>query len=329
MTPDAQTARATAAIPELSLAFFDADLDDVPDIRTRPLSTLVSAARAANVQYDLAARGLASLITELQVIAATGHADDRRGALAALTEACIVAYGLARTTGHTELAVTAARRGVDAARRVERVDLVGLATMCRSVALMRLGARRAASTAARDALTDLSTRPGPSKKDTRVAEATGMLHLTAAMVAARDEDKGAVDTHLSEARSLAEHTGERNHLHFHFGQANVSAWELSLRVESGEGPEAAERYQREPVDLSVFGSRDREAAVHFDLARAWAQAEGARDDEVLRSLAMADRIAPIRTRNDPIARDLVLGVDRRAKRRLWELSSLKNRLGVA
>lgn len=334
LTPDAQTARATAAIPELSLAFFDADLDDVPDIRTRPLSTLVSAARAANVhadnvQYDLAARGLAPLITELQVIAATGDADDRRAALAALTEACIVAYGLARTTGHTELAVTAARRGVDAARRVERADLVGLATMCRSVALMRLGARRTASVAAREALTDLSTRPGPSEKDTRVAEATGMLHLTAAMVAARDEDKGAVDTHLSEARSLAEHTGERNHLHFHFGQANVSAWELSLRVESGEGPEAAERYQRKPVDLSVFGSRDREAAVHFDLARAWAQAEGARDDEVLRSLDMADRIAPIRTRNDPIARDLVLGVGRRAKRRLWELNSLKNRLGVA
>jgi len=248
---------------------------------------------------------------------------------AGLAEACIVAYGLARTTGHNELAVTAARRGVEAARRIERPDLIGLATMCRSVALMRLGARRAAGTVATDALELLSAEPGPTDTVTETAEATGMLHLVAAMVAARDDDSGAVDTHLSEARSLAEHTGERNHLHFHFGMANTAAWELSLKVESGDGPEAAERYQRTPVDLAAFGSKDRESSVHFDLARAWAQAEGDRDVEVTRELDLADRIAPIRTRNDPSARDLVIDLHRRASRRLWELDSLRNRFGVA
>jgi hypothetical protein len=156
-----------------------------------------------------------------------------------------------------------------------------------------------------------------------------MLHLIAAMIEVRGEDHGSVDTHLAEARSIAAHTGERNHLRFHFGPANVAAWELSLKVEAGNGPEAAERYQREPVDLSVFGSRDREAAVHFDLARAWAQAEGSRDEAVIRELDTADRLAPIRVRNDPIARDLVLDLHRRAKRRVWELDSLRNRLGVA
>jgi hypothetical protein len=34
-------------------------------------------------------------------------------------------------------------------------------------------------------------------------------------------------------------------------------------------------------------------------------------------------------RNDPIARDLVMAVDRRARRRMWELESLKRRLGVS
>jgi hypothetical protein len=138
-----------------------------------------------------------------------------------------------------------------------------------------------------------------------------------------------VDTHLAEARSLAGHTGERNHLLFHFGPANTSAWELSLRVEAGGGPDAAERYQRDPVDLRVFGSKDRESSVHFDLARAWAQAGGDRDTEVIRELDLADRIPPIRTRNDPIARDLVVDLHRRASRRLWELDSLRNRFGVA
>ena len=334
VAPDRQSAEVAAAVPALNLALFDADLDDVPDIPTRPLPPLVSAAHVANVhadnvEYHRAGAGLGELITELQVVAATGHGDDQRESLVALVEACIVAYGLARTTGHPELAITAARRGVDAARRVERFDLIGLAAMCRSVALMRLGAHRSAGKVATDTLDELGSALGPTESDTTAAEARGMLHLIAAMIEVRGEDHGRVDTHLAEARSIAVHTGERNHLRFHFGPANVAAWELSLKVEAGNGPEAAERYQREPVDLSVFGSRDREAAVHFDLARAWAQAEGSRDEAVIRELDTADRLAPIRVRNDPIARDLVLDLHRRAKRRVWELDSLRNRLGVA
>lgn len=99
-------------------------------------------------------------------------------------------------------------------------------------------------------------------------------------------------------------------------------------MEAGEGPEAAERYLCTPVDLAAFGSKDRESSVHFDLARAWAQADGDRDSEVIRQLDLADRIAPLRARNDPLARDLVIGLHRRAKRRVWELDSLRNRLGV-
>ena len=136
-------------------------------------------------------------------------------------------------------------------------------------------------------------------------------------------------THLDEARSLAGHTGERNHLRYHFGPTNVAAWEVSISVENDTGPEAAERFSAAPVDTSVFGSKDRESSVHFDLARAWAQAEGARDVEALRHLDTADRIAPVRVRNDPIARDIVIDLDRRARRKVWELDSLKRRLGVA
>lgn len=334
LAPDSATAAATAAIPALNLAFHDATLDDTPDIPTRPLSTLVTAARAANVnadnvQYDLAGRDLGPIITELQVIAATGNGDEQRQALLALAEACEVAYGLARTTGHTELAVAAARRGFDAAQRAERLDLMGLLSMSRSIALMRLGARRAAGNVTRDALATLADEPGPRKDDTMVGEARGMLHLTAALIAARDADPNLADTHLEEARSLAVHTGERNHMHFHFGPTNVAAWELSLHVESDRGPEAAERFETSRIDMAILGSRERESAVHFDLARSWAQAGGTRDDRVVRALDTADRLAPVRVRNDPLAHDIVMDVDRRAKRRTWELSSLKNRLGVA
>lgn len=109
----------------------------------------------------------------------------------------------------------------------------------------------------------------------------------------------------------------------------MAAWDLTIGVESGAGPEAAERFTTALIDLSVFDSKDRQSNIHFDLARAWAQAEGARDGEVLRALDTADRTAPVRVRNDPIARELVLDLDARARRRVWELESLKNRLGVA
>ena len=58
------------------------------------------------------------------------------------------------------------------------------------------------------------------------------------------------------------------------------------------------------------------------------QAHGSRDPEAIRHLDTADRIAPVLIRNDPIARDLVRVLDRRAKRRVWELDSLCNRFGI-
>ena len=70
------------------------------------------------------------------------------------------------------------------------------------------------------------------------------------------------------------------------------------------------------------------AGVHLDLSRAYAQSGGDRDAEALQHIDTADRIAPTRIRNDPIARDLVVALDRRARRRVWELDSLRNRFGV-
>ncbi len=324
LAPDRHTAIVAAAIPDVSAALYDTTLDDVPDGPVRPVEDLAWAASKAlahadDVQFALAGSGLGALITELHVQAATGDADTRRMALTALVEACIVARALAGTLGHAELAVAAARRGYDAARRLERPDLVGFTAMGRTMTLGRIGARRRAYSVVSRVLTELSSEPGPSPGDTAVAEARGMLHLSAALVSARDGRTGDASTHLGEAQSLAAHTGECNHVRFHFGPANVAAWTLSIAVETDTGPEAAEHFTAKPVDLSVFGSRDREVSVHLDLARAWAQADGARDGEALRALDTADRTAPLRVRNDPIARDLVVTLDRRSRRRVWEL----------
>ena len=85
---------------------------------------------------------------------------------------------------------------------------------------------------------------------------------------------------------------------------------------------------RDAPDLDVLGSVDRSANFHFDLARALVSCEGDRDAAAIRHLDTADRLAPQRIRPDPIARELVGVLDRRARRRVWELDSLRNRFGI-
>jgi transcriptional regulator with XRE-family HTH domain len=330
---DRQSADTAATIPGVSAALHDTTLDDIPDMPARPLPELISATSQANAyaddaRYALAGRDMGALLAELHVHAVTGDSPDRQAALVALAEACMVAYCLAYRIGHADLAVMAARRGFDAALRAERPDLVGMLAMSRTVALMRVGARHQAAKVCAGVLGEISTLPGLTPNDTTVAQACGTLHLTSALVAARAGRDGDITIHLAEARSLAAHTGERNFLRYHFGPTNVAGWELSIAAENGSGPDAAERFAATAPDLSVLGSKCREGYVRFALARCWAQAEGSRDGEALRALDTADRLAPLVVRNDPIARDLVLTLDRRARRRVWELDSLRNRFGI-
>ena len=134
---------------------------------------------------------------------------------------------------------------------------------------------------------------------------------------------------LGHAGELARHAGEGNVLLQHFGPVNVATWGVNVAVELGRGPAAAESLVADaPRLLDEFGSAVRGGALYFDLARAYAQAEGDRDREAIQCLDTADRLAPQYVRPDPMARDLVLTLDRRARRRVWELESLRNRLGV-
>ena len=268
------------------------------------------------------------MLVELHVHAVTDGSPERQTMLAALVEVCKVAYILAKRTGHLAVAGIAAQRGLDAARLAERPDLVALMEMNRTSTLIGLGARRRGRLVCAQALREISALPGPTRDDTTTGEACGMLHLTTALIAAREGRTQDMTTHLEEARSLARHTGERNHMHYHFGPTNIAAWELGLAVELGHGPAVAQRLVTAPINLSVFGSKGRVAYVHFDLARAWAQAEGRHDREAVQALDVADRLAPVRIRNDAIARDLVSVLHRRAPRRVWELDSLRNRFGI-
>lgn len=167
----------------------------------------------------------------------------------------MVAAGIARPLGNAELATLAAKRGHDAAVLTGRPELCALTAMPRVGALLRMGARHRAGHVLGAALAEAEPTADPTADDTAAAQGYGMLHLTGAQLAAREGRTGDADDHLTEARNLAERTGERNHLNYHFGPANVAAWSLAIAIETQRGPSVAETLDRSPTAFAALDSR--------------------------------------------------------------------------
>ncbi len=332
---DHASADALATLPPLMLAVHDSSLDDVPaDVPARPVNQLLAAVRQANIyrdqtDYVSAGRGLGDLLTELQIVAATGDEREQKAALAGITEWGITAYEISKNLGHPELALASANRGYEAATKLDDAALLAFARWYRALALNRLGADRRARNVLDEALNNLDPADATAGPATLSMEVYGLLQLTSALQAARAGNEQQAEAHLNEADAIAERTGECNSLRQHFGPTNTGVWRLSISADLGHGEAAAERAQRSRVDVKVLGSKNREAAWHFDLARALGQAGGPRDWDAIQHLDKADRIAPHRMRHDPLARELLGSLDRRGRRKTWELDSLRHRFGVS
>ncbi|MGH3905153.1 MAG: helix-turn-helix domain-containing protein, partial [Pseudonocardiaceae bacterium] len=331
--PDRESGHAKLVIRKIEYGLNDATLDDVPDVRPQPLEALsnwvISTSELRDsARYRPSGEGIDAALIDLHVHVAISTGRERQRAAALLVQAAYHAFVLATTFGYLHLAQLAARRAFDAACIAERPELQAFAMFARVPSVARNGGRSRAARMLDRAITDAQPLTAIRNGGTLGAETFGLLNLMGAHLAARDNDADTAAAHLDEAGRVATLTGERNGLLQHFGPTNVNVWRVAIGAELGQGPAVAERVVREPINLDTLGSTDRIAALQFDLARSWAQAEGARDAEAIRHLDSADRLAPQRIRNDPIARDLVLTLDRRAPRRVWELDSLRNRFGI-
>jgi transcriptional regulator with XRE-family HTH domain len=312
---DRDAADALAALPSIRLALNDFGPMDVPDVTPRPLEVLASLADKANEQcgqarYSLAGHDVGSLLAESQAsfFTVTGVVSSR--------------------AGNIDLATTAARRGYDLARQHDNRGLLGFARWYWALELTSMGARTRAHAVLSEGIDDLIPAVQSSAADTLPAEIVSMMHLQQARTAARQQRADDAHAHLDEAAHMADRVGERNGMRQHFGPTNVAAWRVSIGVELTEGAKAYEDATAAPIGIDALGSRERSSSLHFDFARVLTQEGGPRDGDSIRHLDTADRIAPQRIRGDPIARDLVLTLDRRARRRVWELDSLRNRFGL-
>src|SRR5262249_12010414 len=254
---------AAAAIPEIKTALIACTLDDVPDVPTRPVRALVAAARLATERLfeagrcDLAAKGLAVLMIELQVTAATTtNGAEKLAALAALVEACMIAEDVAFTFGEWTLAVIAAERGRDAADRLgENPALIGFAATTQARALSLVGAHRRAYNVLTPVI-DRLAGADPTATDTLAAEAYGFAHLEGGLLAAHLGRGNAAYDHVGEAARMAVHTGEQNGLHRHFGLSYVAIRRLRIGIELQEGGRAYERVQTENIDPTRLGAHN-------------------------------------------------------------------------
>jgi transcriptional regulator with XRE-family HTH domain len=333
LAPDRATLEGRAALAGISLALNDYGPDEVPDLTPRPLDELLAWAERADEHRDqgnfsLPGRDLGTVVTELQAHALTVGPADQPRAFRALVRACAVAGAVAsKIAGNVDLSIAACRRAYDMACRHGDPALIGFTRWKWALQLIWLTARGRASRVLTTGIDELGRLVQLSSADTLGAEMLGFLHLTAAQCVARDKRSDDAREHLKEAAAIAERIGECNGLRMHFGPTNVALWGLGIGIELDEGGLAYQRVTRSPLDVAALGSQERLSALHFDLARALVQ-EGLNDLEAIRHLDTADRLAPTRIRNDPLARDLLRSLHHRAQRQLWELDSLRNRFGI-
>lgn len=328
---DQPSADTLAALPGIREVIYDASLDNAPDVPARPIEQLAAAVRRANEyrdagRYGVAGRDLGRLLGELHAHCVAGG-DARRAALPVLVEACHVAAAIAEVVGNEDLALACTVREQQAAEMFEDDPaLSSLAAYSLGQTWLKVGARRNAALTLDRAITAAEAAGlDPDGEDTSTAEMVGMVHLGSALLGARIGDRDAVETHLAEAEALAARTGERNSQLQHFGPVNVALWRVALTVELGDGPQAAEAAERNPIPVDVLGSTLRSANHSLDIARGWAQAGGSHDEQAARALDAADYAAPTLVRNHPLARELLDDLHGRARRHIWELESLRRR----
>jgi transcriptional regulator with XRE-family HTH domain len=331
---DPWTADAVASLDDIRVALHDYALDERPAASPRPLKALVSETDGASAHRDQARYHSAGhilrsgVLLELQSHVHARKATDRQTALAALVDAWMIAAAVAKNFGYIDLSLAATQRGHDYAELHGGPGVLSFARWYLALGRMRLSARNRATAMLTQAISDFSPSIQLTTSDTTVAQMVGLMHLTSAQTAARSKSSDDAHSHLDEADRIAQRVGERNALRRHFGPTNIAAWRLAVGIELSEGVRAYADATSLPINVQALGSNERTAALHFDFSRALAQEDGQRDWNAIRHLDAADRIAPQLIRPDPIARDLLTTLDRRAPRRVWELDSLRNRFGI-
>jgi transcriptional regulator with XRE-family HTH domain len=309
---DARLITDTTSEPEMS----------VPDLReaAHEVHAVYQAAR-----YRHAAGMVAALVRRGEKAVATTTADTQRQALVALSEIYSATAAILSRVGETELASLAADRAIAVARQAGREDMAKMALYRLAQACLRAGRPEDAYRLATIAAHELEVAPG---RFNPLASLHGAFLLTAAIAAARNDDRREYLRQLRQATAIADEVGEdHNEYWTAFGPTNVRLHATSAAVEIGD-PDDAIR-QGETVDPALFGDHlaGRRSQVHVDLA--WAYGQRRNDPATVLSLLEAERHAPEALRFNVTARELIRECLRRERRTaVPHLRGLAQRTGL-
>lgn len=326
---DDALAEATAALPALRLALLGSTLDEPADVEPRPLPELRAETERVDrlVQssdYAAFSADLPALIVRLQALAARGRRGEWEEALRLLVLAGQAAFYAVKDLGDAGSGYVAAERVREAGERAEDATATALGDFLLAHALLPIGGYARALRACDRAADDLR----PRADDPAALEVYGMLGLTAALTSISAGRPGDADGRVAEAAELAGRVGRGTNAYgLSFGEANVAAWRMALAIERGEGGRVPELARH--VDVSALPP-GRQAAFWTDLGRGFAQGRN-RDADALTALRRAEDLAPQQVRSNPMVREVVGSMVRRARRTAGgpELVGLAHRLGVA
>ncbi|MEM9654343.1 MAG: helix-turn-helix transcriptional regulator [Actinomycetota bacterium] len=293
------------------------DLDVLHSIAVE-IMTLYQAA-----QYDKAASLLPRTIREADQAVARSEDEDQRRAIAIQALTNQVASALFNRTGQTDLGWVAADRSINAGRQLDDTELVTAGIYRLGQVMLRAGRNEEALMLADSTLSTVDGTDRPSAMSLH-----GALLLTAAIAAARLDNRKEATRLIAQAQDIAERLGgDRNDHWTAFGPTNVRIHATSAAVSLGDPAEVI--IQGETVDVGSLPDelKGRRSQVYIDMA--WAHSQQQNDTAAVLSLLEAERLAPEAVRFNPQARDLIqTAIHRSRKSAVPGLDGLASRVGV-
>ncbi|MGW7478635.1 helix-turn-helix domain-containing protein [Nonomuraea muscovyensis] len=258
---------------------------------------------------------LPGIINDLTLITADSSADHDR-AEALMLRACHMARVSSNLLGHHDLGWTAVQRELVAAERVGSPDLVAAASWDLCGVWLHEAQLDPAKNAALSALDQIEPHVGANDS---IKAMWGALHLRAAVAYSRLWGQREAESHLEEARRVAEVLPRNgNVFQTQFNRVNTTIHAVEVSMELGRPRDVITR--AEHVEIAEIASSERQA--HYWTCTAAGYHMNRKDNEAVDALLRADRIAPQHVRNRPMVRNIVR--DLRDSRRLLRQRELLN-----
>ncbi|MGW0545258.1 helix-turn-helix domain-containing protein [Streptomyces griseoincarnatus] len=286
------------------------DLGADPDITPRPHALIEAdaeehlvAVRAGEIKR--VAGQLAGLILEATTAA---HGAEARDPWLTLASTYRTAYDVAAKLGYQDLATIALARMDWAAQRGSDPVVGAMGRYMRGLTYLRSGQYRTGERLVQVGLADLEQADAGRERDVL----TGQLHLGAAVMAGRAQDRGRAEDHLAEAERIADQTGEAARVHWlTFGPTNVRVHRVSVLAELDEYGAAAQAGKTIQLPREWPASRRSHHLAELARAQMWT---GQLEDSFA-NLLRARKAAPQQARYHQTVRETYAGLEA-AKRQL-------------